>query len=164
MSAYPGAIDSFTTHVDNTEYMTAADLNNVQSSIVAIETILGVNPQGSYSTVLAWLQALNSAVGSGVSLDTASADIQPVGTAAAAGNAGKAADAKHVHVGVTSLNVNGGGATSGALVITIPQIDTTASDIQPLASRVSAGSSTKSAAADHAHTEGMAGVLTWMSI
>src|SRR5690348_10900585 len=44
MSVYPTGIDSFTTKVDNVDDVMASDVNNLQTSIVAIETTLGINP------------------------------------------------------------------------------------------------------------------------
>jgi hypothetical protein len=44
MSVYPTGIDSFTTKVDNVDDVLAADVNNLQSSVVAIQNTLGTNP------------------------------------------------------------------------------------------------------------------------
>ncbi len=41
MSVYPTGIDSFTTKVDNVDDVMAVDVNGLQDSIVAIETVLG---------------------------------------------------------------------------------------------------------------------------
>jgi len=43
----------------------AEDYSLPAAEIVAIETILGVNPQGTFDTVRAWLDALQAASGSG---------------------------------------------------------------------------------------------------
>ncbi|MCK4624313.1 MAG: hypothetical protein KAV00_03310 [Phycisphaerae bacterium] len=47
MSAYPGSLDSFTTKQDGVDLYLAAHMNAVQSSIVAEQSALGTNPQGS---------------------------------------------------------------------------------------------------------------------
>ncbi len=62
-----------------------------------------------------------TAVGYGaVALDGKAADIQPVGTAAAAGSTGMGADAGHVHAGFALLASTGaGGYTLGAAAGTI---------------------------------------------
>lgn len=44
----------------------AEDLNETNAEIVAIETILGKNPNGAYASVKAWLEALASGGGGGV--------------------------------------------------------------------------------------------------
>lgn len=41
MSVYPTGIDSFTTKIDNVNDVVAADVNNLQDSVVAIETFIG---------------------------------------------------------------------------------------------------------------------------
>ncbi len=89
--------------------------------------------------------------GSGITIDPSASDIQPVGSAASAGLTGDAADAGHVHQGVTSLNVNGGGAMQGALSLTVPALDTTSSDIQAIGTTAAAGNEGKSADAKHVH-------------
>jgi len=71
MSTYPGAVDTFrTVENDNgieytpskTKVIYAEDLQQRSSAITAIESTLGVNPQGAYATVVAWLNALVSAI------------------------------------------------------------------------------------------------------
>lgn len=51
-SAYPGAIDSFTTKATG-ETVEAAHVNDLQNAIVAVQTELGADPAGSAATVLA---------------------------------------------------------------------------------------------------------------
>jgi hypothetical protein len=66
----------------------AEDLNETNAEIVAIETILGKNPNGAYASVKAWLEALASGGGGGtISFGIASFDdnnydfeIDPFGT------------------------------------------------------------------------------------
>ena len=48
---YPGGLDSYTTKQDGVDTIVAADTNNLQDAIVAIETELGTNPKGGYSNV-----------------------------------------------------------------------------------------------------------------
>ncbi len=38
---YPGAIDSFDTHVDNVDDVMAADVNDLNDAMVAVQTALG---------------------------------------------------------------------------------------------------------------------------
>lgn len=111
-SSYPGQIPSYPTHVDFTEYMTAADLNTVQTDIVAIATTLGAgsgsvaaNPLYSvsynqtFATVTARIANVESHASSAITIDGAAADISasaPSDTKAA-GAIGKAADAGHRH-------------------------------------------------------------------
>jgi hypothetical protein len=45
--SYPATIDTFTTKVDTTDDVLAADINAPQTAITAIETELGINPAGS---------------------------------------------------------------------------------------------------------------------
>lgn len=42
-ASYPGSIKSFTTKVDTSDDVLAADMNDVQNEIVALETELGIN-------------------------------------------------------------------------------------------------------------------------
>jgi hypothetical protein len=53
-SAYPGAIDTFTTKATG-EVVEAAHVNDLQNAIVAVQTELGADPAGSAATVLARL-------------------------------------------------------------------------------------------------------------
>lgn len=43
-TAYPAALDSYTTKIDGVDTVQAAHINNMQDAIVAIETELGINP------------------------------------------------------------------------------------------------------------------------
>lgn len=54
-TVYPGAIDTFTTWQDGVDTVAAAQVNNLQDSMDAVQTTLGVDPQGSYTTVGAGL-------------------------------------------------------------------------------------------------------------
>jgi hypothetical protein len=44
---YPSGVDTFRTWVDDVDTIVAASVNDVQDQIVAIETVLGTNPQGT---------------------------------------------------------------------------------------------------------------------
>lgn len=129
-SVYPGAYDAnppgwpFT---DYTEYLLASYANYIVSMIQALENTLGfgtgastLNPLYSqsfnetFTTVTARMAALEGIVEALPPIDTSAGDIQPVGTSASAGNSGKNADAKHVHVGVRSINGRSGVVTLGA--------------------------------------------------
>lgn len=50
-TVYPGGIDSYTNKVDGVSTVAAADTNNLQDAVRAIETELGTNPSGTYETV-----------------------------------------------------------------------------------------------------------------
>lgn len=50
-TSYPGAIDSYTTKTDGVSTVAAADINDVQDAIVAVETALGTNPFDTYPDV-----------------------------------------------------------------------------------------------------------------
>lgn len=117
---------------DNTEYVTADALNGMVSAIQNVEAGLGygagsssLNPLYSavfnetFSTLtarIASLEAFASALI--IRLDAAAGDIAPIGATASAGATGKAADAGHVHVGVTSFNGRPGPITTTATDVT----------------------------------------------
>ena len=47
MTTFPGTLDSFDANTDDVDDVLAADMNNVQDAVVAIETELGTDPAGS---------------------------------------------------------------------------------------------------------------------
>jgi microcystin-dependent protein len=109
---------------DEIEYITGEQANSWVSAIQALEQGIGFggassasNPLYSsvnneyYSTMAARLTAIEMTHESAVGIDTAAGDIQPVGTSGVAGNAGLAADAKHVHQGVKTFNTRSGPIT-----------------------------------------------------
>jgi hypothetical protein len=49
---YPGAIKTFTDKVDLQDFVSATDINDAYAEIEAIEGELGINPAGSFSTVV----------------------------------------------------------------------------------------------------------------
>lgn len=51
MADYPAAVTSFTTKVDHVDDVQAADVNNLQNEVVAIETELGTDPAGPATDV-----------------------------------------------------------------------------------------------------------------
>ena len=51
-TAYPGAIDSFDTHVDSVDDVMAADVNDPCDSIVAIETALGIEAWSTWTPTI----------------------------------------------------------------------------------------------------------------
>lgn len=59
-AAYPGAIKTFATHVNLTEIVDASHPNDLQAEVVAIESTLGLNPQGVAATVAARLTTIES--------------------------------------------------------------------------------------------------------
>lgn len=66
-SSYPQSLDSFETHQDNVaEVIHAEDVNNIGQAVGAVQTVLGINPQGTELTVAARLEALEAGGGGGV--------------------------------------------------------------------------------------------------
>ena len=60
--AYPGSLDDFTPKVDSVDDVMAADVNELQTAIEAIETELGVDPAGSATDLVTRLAlAMNDA-------------------------------------------------------------------------------------------------------
>jgi len=49
-ATYPGSVFPFTTKVDNTETIYAADINNIQNEVMAIESVVGLTPGTSVTT------------------------------------------------------------------------------------------------------------------
>jgi hypothetical protein len=86
-TSYPGALDSFvnptaTDTLDSTTVPHAAQHDNINDAMAAVQVTLGVNPQGGSATVVARLTALDSTV------------------------AGKAATSQTMYVGTTALAIN----------------------------------------------------------
>ncbi|HMM98580.1 MAG TPA: hypothetical protein PKC99_06200 [Anaerolineales bacterium] len=50
-SAYPGALDSFTTKVNDVDDVLANDVNELQDGLEAVQAELGTDPAGTYATV-----------------------------------------------------------------------------------------------------------------
>jgi len=50
-SSYPGSLDSFTTKTDKVDLVDDDHINELQNSVVAIETELGTDPAGSVTDV-----------------------------------------------------------------------------------------------------------------
>lgn len=50
-SAYPGALDSFTPKTDDVDDVLAADVNELQDGLEAVQAELGTDPAGTYATV-----------------------------------------------------------------------------------------------------------------
>lgn len=60
-STYPGAVDTFTTKTDNVDAILASHVNELQNSIVAVETELGVDPAGGSTNLVTRLKGLGDA-------------------------------------------------------------------------------------------------------
>lgn len=60
-SAYPGALDSFTPKTDDVDDVLAADVNELQDGLEAVQAELGTDPAGTYATVKARLDDGNMA-------------------------------------------------------------------------------------------------------
>lgn len=78
MPAYPSSVKTFSTKVDLVDINFADHINDLQKEVVAIETILGLNPQGSYSTVRERLEGTETGFAS--STHTHSTDSLDAGT------------------------------------------------------------------------------------
>jgi hypothetical protein len=63
MSTYPGTLDGFTGKTDSVDDVLAADINELQSAISAIETELGVDPAGGVTDVATRLSRSLDAAG-----------------------------------------------------------------------------------------------------
>lgn len=60
-SSYPTALDSFETHADGVEEVIhAQDVNDIGQAVGAVQTVLGINPQGDELTVAARFDALEA--------------------------------------------------------------------------------------------------------
>ena len=97
---YPGALDSFvnptaTDTLDSATVPHAAQHDNANDSIRAIQVTLGVNPQGGSATVVARLTALDSTV------------------------AGKAATDQTMYVGTTAIAINRSSASQNLTGVNI---------------------------------------------
>lgn len=65
MATYPGTVKVFDNKNDQIDTVFAADVNSLQGEVVAIQSVLGLSPQGSAASVAARLDALT---GTGVTL------------------------------------------------------------------------------------------------
>lgn len=72
-TTFPTAVDSFATNIDGVSVVTAADMNNVQDAIVALEAFVGLNPPPDY------LNTFNALVRRAADGDIAAQDIIAVG-------------------------------------------------------------------------------------
>jgi hypothetical protein len=63
VTIYPGGVDSFTGKVDGVDDVMAADINDLQAAVAAIETELGADPAGSCTDVVTRLDHTQSAAG-----------------------------------------------------------------------------------------------------
>ena len=104
---YPGAVDSFvnptaTDTLDSATVPHAAQHDNINDAMSAVQVTLGVNPQGSSATVVARLTALDSTV------------------------AGKAATNQTMYVGTTALTIN---RSSASQTLTGVSVDGNAANV-----------------------------------
>jgi hypothetical protein len=65
-SSYPATLDTDTVQETATDYARIAVPNDLAAAIIAIETELGVDPAGSFATVVARLNQISNATGGGV--------------------------------------------------------------------------------------------------
>lgn len=61
MTNYPASADSFTAPTPLVSFIRAQDIIDLQSAVVAVEGVLGTNPQGGAATVKARIAAIESA-------------------------------------------------------------------------------------------------------
>lgn len=118
-SSWPTAYDfSFPgfPYMDNTEFVLAVYANSWISAIQALETGIGygsgstaANPLYSvaynktFATITARIANVEADANTSVNLNSSAANILPVAATASAGSSGLGADARHVHVGVSSF-------------------------------------------------------------
>lgn len=62
LSKYPGDIDTFTAVADNVDYVEAVHVNQLNEAVHNVETELGINPKGSYSSMKARLEGIEADV------------------------------------------------------------------------------------------------------
>ncbi|RJP53634.1 MAG: hypothetical protein C4583_04410 [Anaerolineaceae bacterium] len=62
-SVYPSALDSFMSNTDGVDDNLAADVNELQDGIVAVQGELGTDPAGTYSTVKDRLDGIDDTLG-----------------------------------------------------------------------------------------------------
>lgn len=119
-STYPAAFDaSFPgyPYIDNTEFIDQTQANAWVSAIQNLESTIGYGQIGqptsplysaaysaTYATLTARIVATEAKVLNGVTINSANANIQPVGSADQAGSTGLAADAGHVHASSASAS------------------------------------------------------------
>lgn len=60
---FPTSLDSFTAKIDNFDEVMAADVNNLQDAVAAVETELGTLPKGNYASVSSRLAILGEVIG-----------------------------------------------------------------------------------------------------
>jgi hypothetical protein len=72
MSVYPSALDSFTTKVDNVTTVYAADVNNLQNGVIAVQTVVGISGSFAFVQRAGDLMSgnLNFASGTGIGSDS----------------------------------------------------------------------------------------------
>ena len=106
-TSYPGALDSFvnptaTDTLDSATVPHAAQHDNINDAMSAVQVTLGVNPQGGSATVVARLTALDSTVAG----KAATNQTMYVGTTAIAINRSSASQT------LTGVSINGNAATA----------------------------------------------------
>ena len=62
---YPSSIDTFATWEEDTDTCVAAMFNDIQASLVAIQTELGADPSGGSSNVVTRLDAIDAVIAGG---------------------------------------------------------------------------------------------------
>ena len=179
MSTYPAVVDTFPTHTNwtgdpdtapDTALLTAADVNNVQAAVVAVEGELGVDPAGASATVAARLDTADTtvagkadkttAIAAGTGLTgggTLAADrtltvaYGTTGGTAAQGNDGRLSDARTP----TAHAATHAAAGSDAVTVTQAQVTDLTTDLAgkaPLASPALTGTPTVPTAATGTNT------------
>lgn len=180
VAAYPSSIAVFPTHHDLTDIIDAADPNNIQTELVAVENALGIginvsttpSSAGSFtntSTTYSNLAARLANIETGIVADTHTQYVKNSAYTAkgailvgqTAGNpATLPVGPNGSYLAADNTQPNGVGWET----VTQLALDTSAADIQPVGTLPAAGSTGKAADAGHLHSEGLSGVLTWMSL
>lgn len=119
MSDYPGGIDAFTAKEDGAGHYVFADyFNTLQDAVVAVQTALGVNPQGSYDDVAARLDDGGGGGGGGATGPTGPAGA--TGATGPTGPTGAGATGATGPVGATGATGPAGATGAGATGATGP--------------------------------------------
>lgn len=106
-TTYPGAADTFTAKIDNTDIVHAAEVNNLQDAVRALQITLGANPQTSNATVSARVTLLES------TLTALQGTVAGIST----GGSGSSTTPTYVSVKGAPYNAAGNGSTNDTTAI-----------------------------------------------
>jgi hypothetical protein len=120
---YPGSLDSYTAKTDGVDVIMAAHVNNMQDAIVAVETELGSNPKGAFTSVAAAIAAKVSKAGDTMTGNLAMSGFKVTGLGAPAAD-GDAATKAYVDATAQGLDVKGSVRAATSANITLSGLQT----------------------------------------